>query len=104
MGYSAVVTREPGSNAWAVLVKVNLTRAESNQLFLSGDSMVSWPVEGMEGSEAADPRRERSSMFVSEVAAKPSGLEIRYRESAEAERAATLLRIQFMHIGIKEEN
>jgi hypothetical protein len=102
MGYSTTVTRESGSDSWLVMVKVNLTRAESNQLFLSGDSMVSWPTEGM-ASTSENPHLERSGMFVSEVAARPAGLGIKYRGQAEAERAAKLFRLQFAQIGIKEE-
>jgi hypothetical protein len=86
------------------MVKVALSRAESNELFLSGDSMVSWPVEGLETGGSMDPRLERSGMFVSEMAARPSGLGIRYHGQAVAERAATLFRIQFAQIGIKEES
>ena len=87
-----------------VLVKVSLSRVESNQLFLSGDSMVSWPAEGMRASGTGDPRLERSGMFVSEIAARPSGLEIRYGEQAQAERASTLIRMQLAQIGIEEES
>lgn len=104
MGYSTVVAREPGSTSWLVTVKVNLSRMETNQLFLSGDAMVSWPLEGMEAPEGGDLRLERSGMFVSEVAARPAGLGIRYSADVEAQRAATLLRLQFAQIGIKEEN
>jgi hypothetical protein len=104
MGYTTAVTRDPDSNTWLVTVKVVLSRAESNDLFLSGDSMVSWPVEGLETSGSADPRLERSGMFVSEMATKPSGLGIRYRNEDEAERASKLFRIQFAQIGIKEES
>lgn len=94
-------------------LRVNLTRAESNELFLSGDSMVSWPVEGLDSAAGVasaagatgegDLKLERSGMFVSEVAARPGGLVLRYREQSQAERAATLLRMQFNQIGIKEE-
>ena len=101
MGYSAAVTRDPQTDTWLVTVRANLSRAESNALFLSGDSMVSWPVEGLEsGAEAA---LQRSSMFVSEVAARPQGLALRYREQAQAERAVAILRVQFGRVGIQEE-
>jgi hypothetical protein len=85
------------------MLKVNLTRAESNDLFLSGDSMVSWPIEGLEVLSDGDPRLERSGIFVSEVAARSAGLRLRYREQAQAERTAALLRMQFAQIGIEEE-
>lgn len=113
MGYSTYITQDPGSNSWTVSLRVSLSRAESNELFLSGDSMVSWPVEGLDSPAGAvtaagtagegDLRLERSGMFVSEVAARPAGLVLRYREQAQAECAATLLRMQFNQIGITEE-
>ena len=101
MGYTAVIEQEAGSDTWVVVLVATLTRAESNDLFLSGDSMVSWPVDGVEPTD--DPRLERSSMFVSEIAARPGGLRIRYRGRAQAERAAAVIRIQLGQIGIKEE-
>ena len=85
------------------MVRVSLSRIESNDLFLSGDAMVSWPVEGLQVTATGDPRLERTGMFVSEVAARPFGLGIRYQEQSQAERAATLLRTQFAQIGINEE-
>ena len=103
MGYSTVVTHEAASGSWVVTLRVSLDRAESNTLFLSGDAMVSWPVEGLQGESVGGAGLERTGMFVSEVAARSSGLGIRYREQSQAERAATLLRLQFNQIGIKEE-
>ena len=104
MGYLALITQEPGADLWTVTVKVNLTRTESNDLFLSGDSMVSWPVDGLEAGTGGDLGLERSSMFVSEIAARPGGLGLRYRERAQAERSATILKMQFAQVGIKEES
>ena len=101
MGFTTTLARDPEPATWAVVVKADLSRAESNDLFLSGDSMVSWPVDGLESTEDCGPQR--SSMFVSEVAARPHGLKIRYREQAQAERAAAVLRVQFNQIGIEEE-
>jgi hypothetical protein len=103
MGYSASIVHEAGTGSWTVLVKVNLSRAESNDLFLSGDSILSWPVEGLQPDSTDDSRPERSGMFISEVAARPLGLRISYREQAQAEYAAALLRMQFSQNGIREE-
>jgi len=103
MGYSTAIAHEPGSDCWTVTLRVNLTRAESNDLFLSVDSMVSWPVDGLEATAGGDPGLERSSMFVSEIAARHGGLGLRYREQEQAERTAAILRMQFAQIGIKEE-
>ena len=103
MGYSASVVKGPGRTPWSVLLTVSLSRAESNDLFLSGDSIVSWPVEGLQASAQEESKLERSGMFVSEVAARPEGLTIGYGGQSQAERAAAILRIQFAQIGIKEE-
>jgi hypothetical protein len=104
MGYSATLTPDSASPAWLVRLKVSLTRSESNELFLSGDSMVSWPVEGMQIAPSDRPGFERSSIFVSEIAARPGGLEIRYSEQGQAERVLKLLKMQFAQIGIREED
>lgn len=103
MGYSADIAHDSGSDNWTVALTVNLSRAESNDLFLSGDSMVSWPIEGLDASGDGDIGLERSGIFVSEIAARPAGLILRYGDQSQAERAATLLRMQFAQIGIKEE-
>jgi hypothetical protein len=103
MGFSTAIKRESGPECWAVSVKVNLSRAETNELFLSGDSMLSWPVEGLLPTSGEDSKPERSGMFVSEVAAQPLGLVIRYRDQAQAELTAALLRTKLAQIGIKEE-
>ena len=100
MGYAVAIAPEPGSDSWTVVLEVNLSRTESNDLFLRGDSMLSWPTEGLELT--GDPRLERTSVFVSEVSARPLGMAIRYRQEAQAERAAALLRMQFAQMGIKE--
>ena len=103
MGYSTAIAQQAGSGRWAVTVSVHLSRTETNDLFLSGDSMVSWPVEGLVHSVEGEAMPERSSMFVSEIAALPEGLPIFYAEQSQAERAATLIRTQFAQAGIEEE-
>jgi hypothetical protein len=104
MGYSTAVERENGSGGWAVSLKISLSRAETNDLFLSGDSILSWPPEGLLSSMGDDSKPERSGMFVSEVAAQPLGLTIRYAEQGQAERSAAILRTQLNQIGISEES
>lgn len=84
-------------------VKVALSRAETNELFLSGDSILSWPAEGLLPMSADDSIPERSGMFVSEIAAQPEGLAICYSDQVHAERALGLLRAQFTQAGIREE-
>jgi hypothetical protein len=99
-----------------VTVRVELTLAETNTIFLSGDTLVSWPpgeYEQMEraegGAEPEDVCRagsgapRRTTMFVSELARLANGLKIGYRQAAEAERAAALVRMQLLKAGIMEE-
>jgi hypothetical protein len=101
MGYRLLITSESKSGPWSLTMTVNLTRTESNALFLSGDSMVSWPVGGLEEAENAGLKR--SGMFISEMAARLEGLSLRYATRAQAEQAAGLLRAQLTSAGIKEE-
>lgn len=103
MGYSTTVEQETGSESWTVSLKINLSRAETNELFLSGDSILSWPVGGLLPTGGDDSRPERSGMFVSEIAAQPLGLTLRYGDRAQAERTAALLGSQLVQIGIAEE-
>ena len=103
MGYAASVVEGPGPSQWSVRLRVNLSRGETNDLFLSGDSIVSWPAEGLVADRDDNLRLERSGMFVSEIAARPEGLTVSYGERDQAARATALLRIQFAQIGIEEE-
>jgi hypothetical protein len=103
MGFSTAIKHESGPGRWTVVVKVNLDRTETNDLFMAGDLMLSWPTEGLLPSVEDDSKPERSGMFISEVAAQPLGLTIRYSEQAQAERAADSMRAQFGQIAIKEE-
>lgn len=102
MGFGTAIKHESGPDCWAVGVKVTLSRAETNDLFLLGDSILSWPTEGLLPTPGDDAKPERSGMFISEVAAQPLGLTIRYREQAQAERTVALLRAQLAQVGIKE--
>ena len=42
-------------------------------------------------------------MFISELARLPEGLKIGYRQGAEAQRAAQLIKLQLLKAGIEEE-
>ncbi len=98
-------------------VRVGLTMAETNSLFLSGDTIISWPDGELRGSAdsgsagfagptapSQDPERAlaRTGMFVSELAGLAQGLQIGYRQAAEAERSAQLIRLQLLRAGIEE--
>jgi hypothetical protein len=103
MGHSSAISHESESDRWVVSVKIDLSRAETNELFLAGDTMLSWPVEGVLPASGDESMPERSGMFVSEVAAHPGGLLIWYLDQAHAERSIALLRMQLAQAGIKEE-
>ncbi len=81
------------ADGWAVRLRVSLDRAETNELFLAGDKLVAWPTEGMRSSGGAVPL-ERSSMFLSEIVAKPEGLELAYETQELAERTQKILAYQ----------
>ncbi len=101
VGYSLTIEPEPATGAWEVILMVRLTRTETNELFFSGDVMVSWPMEGL--MSAGDPGLERWGMFVSEMAARPQGLRIQYAERTQAEVAANSVHARLAEFGLEEE-
>jgi hypothetical protein len=98
--------------SYAVTVKVTLSLGETNDLFLSGDTIISWPEGDLlapvgqakdEDTGAGDSGLVRTGMFLSELARLAQGLRIGYRQPMEAERAARLIRLQLLRAGIEEE-
>lgn len=71
---------------------VSIDRRETNELFLAGDALVSWPTEGLRS--AGTGPIERSSMFLSEIVARPGGLELVFDNEESAERTAKILEYQ----------
>jgi hypothetical protein len=121
VGFSVGQRYDLATDRHVVVVSVALTMAETNALFLSGDTIIGWPeggdlapvlktgVEGSDGSSGpsgpsgpAERSLTRTGMFVSELARLAQGLEIGYRQSTEADRAAQLIRLQLLRAGIKE--
>lgn len=113
MAFSVTHSPHPSTGDYVVTVKVVLSLPETNALFLSGDTIIGWPEESLVGVGASDvPSTSqagqemaliRSGMFVSELARLAQGLDIRYRQTAEAQRAAQLVRLQLLKAGIAEE-
>jgi hypothetical protein len=101
VGYFLTVKPEPADGGWEMVLLIRLSRAEANDLFLAGDKLVAWPVGGL--VDGGDPGPERSSMFVSEIAGRPSGLRIRYAERGQVERAVVVMRSQLAEAGLEEE-
>ncbi len=85
-------TSETG-RGWSVRLAVALDRRETSDLFVSGDALISWPTEGMLSQETAGPL-ERSSMYLSEIVARPQGLELVYDSESLARRTAQILGFQ----------
>jgi hypothetical protein len=111
LGFSVTHTYDQVAGKEVVTIRVDLTLAETNALFLSGDTIISWPEgelrtrEGpgiSERPQGADQALVRTGMFVSELARLAQGLEIGYRQEAEAVRAAQLVRLQLLRAGIEE--
>jgi hypothetical protein len=84
---------EAVAEGWQVCMTICLDRAETSELFLAGDALISWPTESMLITGADGPF-ERSSMFLSEVVARPAGLALTYETLDSAERTAKILAYQ----------
>jgi hypothetical protein len=78
------------AEGWLVHVAVRLDRRETNELFLAGDKLISWPTEGML-SRADEAPFARSSMFLSEIVARPAGLDLLYESEGHATTVARIL-------------
>jgi hypothetical protein len=111
LGFFVTYDTDRGAGEYVVTVRVALTMAEANNLFLSGDTIISWPEgelraggdPGFAGTPLGqDGGLTRTGMFVSELARLAQGLEIGYRQAAEAERAVKLVRLQLLRAGIEE--
>lgn len=111
MGFRVTHTFDQRTGEHIVTVRVDLTMAETRDLFLSGDTIISWPEgELRSGSDpvgcgsggGSDRSLTRTGMFVSELAGLAQGLEIGYRQAIDAEQTAHLLRLQLLRAGIEE--
>jgi len=111
LAFSVTHTFDQGAGEHLVTVRVGLTMAETNSLFLSGDTIISWPEgevrpsaeAGSAGSyQGQDRAPARTGMFVSELGRLAQGLQIGYRQAVEAERAAQLVRLQLLRAGVEE--
>jgi hypothetical protein len=113
MAFTVTYSPEHATDDHVVTVKVLLSLEETNALFLSGDTIISWPegvileslLPGRDGGAKLDQGSAltRTGMFVSELSRLAHGLKIGYRQSAEAQRSAQLIRLQLLRAGIAEE-
>lgn len=121
MGFTVTQSCGPGPDDHLVTVKVRLSLAETNSLFLAGDILVSWPPAESYSDDTPVPGSEavpasigspgvhglaplRTGIFVSELARLAHGIKIGYRQAVEAERATQVLRVQLRRAGIEEES
>ena len=113
MAFTVTYSPDQATGDHVVTVKALLSLEETNSLFLSGDTIISWP-EGLlldspdsadleSAGHGQDTALTRTGMFVSELARLAQGLKIGYRQSADAERAAQRIRLQLLRAGISEE-
>jgi hypothetical protein len=86
------VSQNQIGGGWEVGLMVGLDRRETNELFLAGDALISWPTESMRPLSAGPI--ERSSMFLSEIVSRPEGLRLVYESEEAASRAAKVLEFQ----------
>lgn len=87
------VETEPSGEGWLVRMVVSLSREETNELFIMGDKLVSWPTDGMISGGGNAPL-DRGNMFLSEIVSKAEGLELLFEEQTDAARVAEILRYQ----------
>jgi hypothetical protein len=93
---------------WVVNFCVTLDSHEDSELFALGDTLISWPTEelvavrlgGRPEQGCGDPQGApmiRGSMFLSEIAAKQSGISLVYEREGQARRTARILEFQAGH-------
>jgi hypothetical protein len=104
MGFQISISPDLPSGLWTIRLCLNLSRQESNEIFLRGDLMLVWPGEGLNQSLGLSPGGlARNGMHISEVASRCEGIEIRYLNRGLAERAASALRVQLSEAGLAAE-
>jgi hypothetical protein len=86
-------TTEQVAEGFAVTVHVRLTPRETNRLFLSGDTLILLPTEGIVAAAAASPIT-RTSIFLSEIAGAKDGLQRSFADQPTAEHFAADVRTQ----------
>ena len=99
MGFRIVI--EKTQNTWVLELAVSLTRTESAEVFVSGDTLLQWPEEGLRS--VSNLPLERTTMFISEAAARSEGVRLEYATEKQATGAAAMLRTQLEEAGIQEE-
>ena len=84
---------EQVGQAIAVHVRVRLSSRELNRLFLSGDTLIQLPLDGIVDEAAAAPMP-RMSIFLSEIAGSSDGFTRTFVDVGSADRFAAVVRAQ----------
>ena len=84
---------EQVGQAIAVHVRVRLSSRELNRLFLSGDTLIQLPLDGIVDEAAAAPMP-RMSIFLSEIAGSSDGFTRTFVDAGSADRFAAVVRAQ----------
>ncbi len=84
---------EQVSGGIAVHVRVRLSSRELNRLFLSGDTLIQLPLDGMADEPESAPIP-RMSMFLSEIAGSPDGFSRTFADATQADSFARAVREQ----------
>jgi len=87
------IASEQVANGIAVHVRVRLSPRELNRLFLSGDTLIQLPLDGLADDAGAAPIP-RTSIFLSEIAGGPEGFTRTFADAAHAESFASAVRDQ----------
>ena len=87
------VAQERASEGVTVRVLVRLSSRETNRLFLSGDTLIQLPLDGM-AAHPQDAPIPRTSIFLSELAGSHEGFTRTFVDEARAESFARALRSQ----------
>ena len=77
----------------AVHVRVRLSSRELNRLFLSGDTLIQLPLEGVVDERGTTPIP-RMSIFLSEIAGSPEGFSRTFADATRADSFARTVREQ----------
>ena len=85
---------EQVSGGVAVHVHVRLSARELNRLFLSGDTLIQLPLEGIRRRTGASAPIPRMSMFLSEIAGSPDGFSRTFADATHADSFARAVREQ----------
>ena len=84
---------EQVGQAIAVNVRVRLSSRELNRLFLSGDTLIQLPLDGIADEVEAAPMP-RMSIFLSEIAGSSGGFTRTFVDTQSADRFAAVVRAQ----------